>query len=72
MHKPHHHDQVADHAGVHLSVLSDVLFASDVVRVLLLQPEADSVSHKKRERTVIVKELISKRLKQEDLITYKS
>jgi len=37
-----------------------------------LQSEADSALHKKRERTVIVKELITKRLKQEDLITYKS
>jgi len=43
-----------------------------ILMIFLLQPEGDSALHKKRERTVIVKEMISKRLKQADVMTYKS
>ena len=40
--------------------------------MLHLQPEGDSALHKKRERTVVAKEMISKRFKQADIMIYKS
>jgi len=48
------------------------LTSNNVVVLLLVQPEGDSALHKKRERIVTAKDMSSKRLKQADILMYKS